>query len=215
MLNILLPAGTVFTDIAFGKPIYSSLLNVDTDKVVSIMKKEYGFSEAGYDNDFIDNITSTSSKKNVLENEKLKFLKDLLLEEFYRFSFDVMKYSNEFRITTSWFTKSEKGESSHFHNHNNCMYSGVFYLQAEENSGDIEFTTYDDSRWVLEKTELNDFNSVVWNWKPKSNLLLIFPSEIYHRISKNNADSTRYSLAFNLVPTGIIGSESSDSHYVT
>ena len=203
------------THITFGKPIYSNILDVDTDKVVSTIKKENEFIKSGSPDDESDRLTSTSSNKNILEDEKLKFLKDLLLEEFYKFSYGVMKYSNKFRITTSWITESNNGENSNYHNHSNCMYSCVFYLQAEENSGDIEFTSYNnDARWLLETTELNDFNSTSWTWHPTPNMLLIFPSEVYHKIRKNNSDSARYSLAFNLIPIGLIGDETSDSHMI-
>ena len=51
-----------------------------------------------------------------------------------------MRYTNQFKITTSWFTKALKGQSSNFHNHNNSMYSAVLYLQTDENSGAISFT---------------------------------------------------------------------------
>ena len=206
----------MMTHITFGKPIYTNILDVDTDKVVSIIKKENEIKKSGSFDDVSDRLASTSSNKHVLEDKKLKFLKDLLLDEFYKFSYDVMKYSNKFRITTSWLTECNTGESSNYHNHNNCMYSGVFYLQAKENSGDIEFTRYsNDARWILETTEINDFNTTSWSWHPTPNLLLIFPSEVYHKIRKNNSDSTRYSIAFNLVPTGLIGSAASDSHYIS
>ena len=56
-----------------------------------------------------------------------------------------MKYKNDFEITTSWLTVSKKNEQSTFHNHNNCMYSGVFYLQTDENSGDIVFENFENA----------------------------------------------------------------------
>ena len=144
---------------------------------------------------------------------QLKFLKDKLLEEFYLFSSDVMKYTNEFEITTSWFTECKEGQSSKFHNHNNCILSGVFYLQTDENSGDIKFQSFDDNRCLIHKEKYNVFNSIEYGFKPSNGLLLIFPSELWHRIEENKSNITRYSLAFNLTPVGLVGYDSTDSHF--
>ena len=34
---------------------------------------------------------------------------------------------------------------------------------------------------------------------------MIFPSEVHHKIAENESDTTRYSLAFNVIPTGLMG----------
>ena len=134
------------------------------------------------------------------------------MKEFYLYASDIMKYTNEFEITTSWFTKSITGQSSSSHNHNNCMYSAVLYLQTSENSGDIMFKSFADKRYNLVKHDYNLYNSTEWGVKPVDGLLVIFPSEVNHKIAKNKSDTTRYSLAFNLVPTGLIGNLDTDSH---
>ena len=130
------------------------------------------------------------------------------MKAFYSFASDVMRYSNKFEITTSWFTKSITGQSSSSHNHNNCMYSAVLYLQTSENSGDIMFKSFADKRYNLVKNDYNLYNSTEWEVKPVDGLLVIFPSEIYHQILENKSDTTRYSLAFNLMPTGLLGVDS-------
>ena len=66
--------------------------------------------------------------------------KVLFHKEFYTFKNDVLKYTkNDFEITTSWISLSNKEQKSNLHNHKNCMYSGILYLQTNENSGDIMF----------------------------------------------------------------------------
>ena len=195
----------------FSKPLYIKQLNIDTKKIVSILKKyDFYFDEVkGI------NFSSASNSLYVLEDEKLLFLKDELLKEINLFTSDVMKYSNNFDITTSWFTKSTPGQSSYYHNHNNCMISGVLYLQTNENCGNLSFNNYDDKRYKLQVKALNLFNSPEWNITPKDGLLLMFPSEVYHQIQKNNSDTTRYSLSFNLVPTGLLGDVKADSHFIS
>ena len=208
----------VFVDMMFSKPLYGKVLNIDTKKIISMYdsgKHTTEFHDAGEKyavEDNVDNISQSSDCLYVLEEKRFKSLKDELMKEFHLFASDVMKYSNKFEITTSWFTKSIKGQSSNYHNHNNCMFSVVLYLQTSENCGNIVFTDSIDKRYKLEKNSYNLYNSIEWGIKPEDGLLVIFPSEVYHKIAENKSDTTRYSLAFNVVPTGLIGNIDTDSH---
>jgi len=196
----------VFINMLFSKPVYGKYLNIDTKKIVSMLK-EYNFHDAGnldLQTD-ADNISLVSDSLYVLKEKRFKALKDELMKEFNLFALDTMKYSNKFEITTSWFTKSTKGQSSTCHNHNNCMLSGVLYLQTNENSGNISFEDLSNKRYLIRTKEYNMLNSIAWRIKPVDGLLLIFPSEVYHKIEENESDITRYSLSFNIVPTGSIG----------
>jgi uncharacterized protein (TIGR02466 family) len=198
----------------FSKPLYSKFTDVDTKKIVSMLEK-YEFSD-DYGNTEPDdaNMSLVSTNLHVLDDNKFKFLKDKLMKEFSLYASGVMKYTNEFEITTSWFTMSTKGQSSNFHNHNNCMMSAVLYLQTNENSGNIIFENFSNSRFALHIEEYNVFNSPQWFLKPEDGLLVIFPSEVHHKIVENESDTTRYSLAFNLIPTGLLGVESTDANCV-
>ena len=197
-------------DPMFSKPLYSKILNIDTKKIISM------YDSSKHATKFHDDDESSTAQSPeclyVLEEKRFKSLKDELMKEFYLFASDVMRYSNKFEITTSWFAKSITGQSSSSHNHNNCMYSAVLYLQTSENCGNIIFTSSDDKRYNLVRNDYNLYNSTEWGVKPFDGLLVIFPSEVHHRITENKSDTTRYSLAFNLVPTGVIGNSYTDSH---
>jgi uncharacterized protein (TIGR02466 family) len=123
-----------------------------------------------------------------------------------------MQYSNKFEITTSWITRMMKGDSSGFHNHNNCMLSGILYLQTNKTSGDICFRNHENRRYQIYTKEGNVFNSINYRYTPVDGMILLFPSEVYHKVEENKSNITRYSLAFNLTPVGLIGRESTDSH---
>ena len=60
-------------------------------------------------------------------------------------------------------------------------------------------------------SEYNIFNSREWRYTPTNGLLLFFPSEMHHKIEKNESNITRHSLAFNIIPIGTYGE--GDSHY--
>jgi len=48
----------------------------------------------------------------------------------------------------------------------------------------------------------NKYSNTEWIVKPSKGILLIFPSNLQHRINLNTSDKIRYSLAFNVVPVG-------------
>ena len=202
--------GQVTINPIFSKPLYSKFTNIDTKKIVSMIDEDgfhddYNNTEPG-----VTNMSYISTSIHVLDDNKFKFLKDKLMKELYLYTSDVMKYPNEFEINTSWFTMSTKGQSSKFHNHSNCMMSGVLYLQTSENSGNIIFENFNNERYSLDIKEYNVFNSPRWSLKPEDGQLVIFPSEVHHKIAENKSDTTRYSLAFNLIPTGLLGVGSYD-----
>ena len=43
-------------------------------------------------------------------------------------------------------------------------------------------------------------------------MMLIFPSDLWHKIEENKSNENRYSLAFNVMPVGTIGNDNTDSH---
>ncbi len=188
----------------FGKAIYSNQLYLDTKKILSLIdvpRKNY-------------NYTSNISKEDlyVLEKDKFKFLKDIILNELDIYLHSEMKYTNKFQITTSWFTKVDKKEQGHLHNHRNCFVSGILYLQTYQDCGNITFQDLSDKRLVLDVNEYNILNSREWFYEPRDGFLILFPSEVHHIIGENNSNHTRYSLAFNVTPRGLIGNEMGDGH---
>ena len=48
----------------------------------------------------------------------------------------------------------------------------------------------------------NIYSATKWDLKVKKNTLLIFPSELQHKIQKNTLKDDRYSIAFNVLPIG-------------
>ena len=136
-------------------------------------------------------------------------IKKILLNKFKKFAKDTLSYNNDFAITTSWFTRIEKGQYSEFHCHKNSFYSGVYYHdEYSNNSAPIEFYSpiYGLSDFSLgDASESTLQNSSSWDIPPKKNSLLLFPSYLNHRIGTHHEDSPRYSLAFNIVPIGEYG----------
>jgi hypothetical protein len=60
-----------------------------------------------------------------------------------------------------------------------------------------------------EPSEYNLYNSSSWEITPKKNLMIIFPSYLFHKVNTHISNENRYSLAFNLFPKGNIGKNDS------
>lgn len=187
----------------FSKPLYISELNdVDFKKYLNIIKNfEWLFSGEKKDK----SLSYVSNDRYILERKDFKTLKQKILKEFNVYKGQVLRFKNDFEITTSWLTLTDKNRYSILHNHTNCMFSGILYLNANENDGDLYFENVSDKRYYLIPEEYNVYNSHSQNIKPKTGKILFFPSEMYHQILKNNTKNNRVSLAFNLIPKGYIG----------
>ena len=89
-----------------------------------------------------ENLSLSSNEMYLLDKPNLKYLRSKILNFVNNFMHNTMKYKqNDFKITTSWVAKTEPGNNSHWHNHNNCFYSGVYYVDTHENCGDLQFIT--------------------------------------------------------------------------
>jgi uncharacterized protein (TIGR02466 family) len=142
----------------------------------------------------------------VLNSKNLKTLKKMLEQKVEIYTNSFLRYKNKFQITTSWFTNVKKEGYSEYHNHSNSMFSGTFYIQANVEQDKIAFENYNNPTWLLEPVENTIYNCRQYNFNVHPGLLILFPSETYHRIQPNLNSEERISLAFNIIPKGFIGS---------
>ena len=118
---------------------------------------------------------------------------------------DVLKLNNvNYRIYNSWLTKAKPESFSDSHNHSNSWLSGVYYPRG--NAGfNIKFFNDNISQFYTPPTEYNIFNSGEWTINIEDNFLIIFFSQLRHKMMQNKSNIDRYSLAFNVVPKGKFG----------
>jgi uncharacterized protein (TIGR02466 family) len=141
-----------------------------------------------------------------LEDEKLLSIKHKINEKFRRYISENMYSSYNFEMTTSWIKTILPGETGHLHNHKNCMYSGVMYNKSntKEDGGFLVLENLYDSSFRLttdDKLDLDKAFSIL----PQKNMVVFFPSNTYHYVSKNMSNDIRTSVAFNFTPSGKYG----------
>jgi uncharacterized protein (TIGR02466 family) len=99
-------------------------------------------------------------------------------------------------VGNSWANVNQNGTYNAPHLHNGCWYSGVFYLKAEGDEGDIVFMDKDPkfvsnfpSGFHCETDRPNN---------PRTGEIILFPSGLMHMVEPNYSDRERYSISFNI-----------------
>jgi len=194
----------------FSKVIYVDYLDLDKNLILEKIKL-LSFESIYQENS--KNFCSISKNKRILNTLEFNDLKEKIIIPLKKYVYDILKYhNNEFKITTSWFTKAKTNEQSLAHNHSNSFLSGVLYLKTEPKKAGIMFHNFaKNSSWLLKASEYNIYNSHEYTFNMSENLIIFFPSELHHQVLINNQENERISLAFNFSPTGKVGIENSDS----
>lgn len=150
----------------------------------------------------------------LLDEPVMKPLKDKIMEVFEVFIRNEVMLPEQmtFRMTNSWAVKHNIGDWGQQHLHTNCVFSGVYYLDTNDLSGDISFhrpmmdtSLFPTTIRPAEYKQFNDFNAMDHEVKCTNNKVVIFPSTLMHSIGKNRSEWDRYSIAFNFFPTGTWG----------
>ena len=195
----------------FSKPLYVNNIDYDVKKIYSQLKKVKWVSVADVDSNK-EFSSSSSVDRNILNKKPYKEIKKHIEEHFYNYVYNALELKQEFKITTSWLTKTLCNQKAPYHNHNNCMYSGVLYLKTPKEKAAITFENYENKRFHLIPKNYNLFNTREFVIDTSPGDIVIFPSELFHKININSFNEERISLAFNFFPVGKLGDPTLDSY---
>ena len=179
----------------FSLPLMAVSLDIDNNKLLNHIKN------ITYRNNIHSDKCYLSESVKILENKKLKKEKEIFLKAIKEY-LKLLGYTQNFKILNSWSTKIKPDYQSQLHVHTNTWISGVYYTQ---NDSSIRFIKNwaNSSFFNLEfNNSTNIYSATKWDLKVKKNTLLIFPSELQHKIQKNILKGNRYSIAFNVLPLG-------------
>ena len=102
----------------------------------------------------------------------------------------------EVKIGNSWANINDPKAWNKPHLHNGCWYSGVLYIHAEGDEGDIVFIDKDPKVVSVHPGSPRTPESV--NYSPTAGQLILFPSALMHMVEPNFTDRDRYSISFNI-----------------
>ena len=180
----------------FPTPVYIS--NIGVDFGVSI-DREFDTVLGGF----------ISKKQNyLLENKKLGKEIDLHIENYMRNNLHLNK-EVKLKHQCSWILIHNKGGHSPKHYHNNSWLSGIYYLDVNEESGDLEFQDSPPYSWTcgnMDPTdqieEFNMVNATRMTFRPKPGDVYLFPSHLNHLSHFNKSDKQRVCISFNYTLCG-------------
>tara|TARA_R110000751_G_scaffold35531_2_gene87256 strand:- start:1477 stop:2094 length:618 start_codon:yes stop_codon:yes gene_type:complete len=181
----------------FSMPVIAVDVNIDNKKILKFLKK----TKLGIQPHGINSYMSHSVK--ILDDKIMVKEKNNLLKVISTSFKQVLNYKKQLKILNSWVTKTGVNGESQNHVHRNSWMSGVYYPEHDKNfqiifkKEPMSCSTYD----VFENNH-NIYSCEEWTITPKENTVLLFPSNLMHRVAKNLSNKNRYSLAFNINPIG-------------
>ena len=129
--------------------------------------------------------------------EFVTILKENVAEVVRAYRVDTTKVTVE--LATCWAIVNGKLASGVIHCHPNSFLSGVYYVNTNDDSGDIFFQDprHVASMWSCPVTEHTPWTIRQVTYHPVSGGMLIFPSWLYHGVEPNLSDAPRISMSFN------------------
>ena len=131
------------------------------------------------------------------ENTEVKKLVDSLNKKLYTICEDVGLHPVQ--LYDIWANVNPPGVSNITHDHMGSIFSGVYYLDAEEGQGDIVFERNDGGQLCLPMLvkEPSPFNQKVITYKSITDTCYVFPSWMKHKVTENTSNKDRISISFN------------------
>jgi uncharacterized protein (TIGR02466 family) len=105
----------------------------------------------------------------------------------------------ELQLYNIWININPPHSYNHLHNHIGSVLSGVYYIDADENQGNIQFERNDGGEYHIPSNveKQTYFTSTRATYKAKTSAVYIFPSWLKHSVEGNKSNSDRISIAFN------------------
>ena len=195
----------------FATPLLEVCLDLDTNKLTEFAFEMWNNDREGkkFSNKggwHSDNIRKENHKEFIrLKKEINQYLQTYHLKVFREMEFE----ENVIQQTDNmWININEKHDYNEWHIHPFSTLSGVYYIKHDGSikNGNITLKHptglyMNFSHWpagFIKKT--NEITSELIHITPKSNMLLVFPSWLEHRVETNLKDYARISVSFNSSP---------------
>ena len=117
----------------------------------------------------------------------------------------IFKEKIQYGISNAWININSKGGSNALHDHPGSSLSGVFWINAPKDSGNIVFTnpnSFTEASTLYGYADhltksLNKYET--FYLQPQEGYFILFPSHIQHRVRENRSNKDRISMSFNIL----------------
>ena len=186
----------MFLEEIFSTPIYGFDLELDVDSIrywcYSVLKENPGRQ--------ISNIGGWQSEDfREFGNTPLTDLILYAVKESHNIAKDLGIPEGDRWVENLWININPKYSYNQVHVHPEARLSGVFYVSAPKNSGDLCFTRSNGYALGTVAPELTRYSGVEQHYPAKTNRMLIFPAWVEHHVKSNMSDQDRISISFNIL----------------
>ena len=129
--------------------------------------------------------------------------KDIITKHINKYALH-FNFKRKIELSNLWVNINEYKDSNSIHLHPGAVFSGVFYIKSNENSGNLIFhNPCEDLMDIFfsdNVSKYNSTNSSEWFFKPEENNLILFPGYLKHSVGPNlNKKEKRISISFNAI----------------
>ena len=105
----------------------------------------------------------------------------------------------DLQIYNLWININPTGSYNHLHNHVGAVFSGVYYVHAEDYQGNIQFERNDGAEYHIPESidKATYYTSTRASYKAKTGAIYIFPGWLKHSVEGNQTQKDRISISFN------------------
>ena len=186
----------------FPCPIYQSFL--DESSFLEIQKYSFEYIEKNKENfQYGWNSNTLTTFPYQAKNQQRYFIKNETLKNEIKQHvskyFNIWEFENK-KVTANirevWLNISKKGGYQEAHTHGDVMFSGVLYLQVNEESGYFQFVNPLESEAIL--MGYSDIFQELYTIFPKNGMIVLFPGWMRHKALPNRTNQDRISISFNV-----------------
>ena len=194
----------MFRELHFPTPVYIAdiehpTLNQELERdIVAWSKQDKGVVRT--------NVQGWHSKTNMNELPQFKKLVDMLYA-CQKTIYDQEHLDSEPVLGNMWANINPPGGMNRAHQHPNSLWSGVYYIKAPKNCGNLKI---DDPRSVacMSRPRQKEGEKPArlfreTHYEPIAGRCIMFPSWLMHCVDPNNSNDIRISVSFNFLQKGM------------
>jgi len=133
-----------------------------------------------------------------------------LVDELFKMQMEIYReelLTREPIIGNMWANINPPGGYNRPHIHPNSHFSGVYYIKAPQNSGEIVFNDPRSAAHMVMPDRVKDIKPPSHLWRevrvnPLEGRMLMFPSWLWHCVEPNESNDIRISVSFNFIQKG-------------
>ena len=133
-----------------------------------------------------------------------------LVDELFKMQMEIYReelLTREPIIGNMWANINPPGGYNRPHIHPNSHFSGVYYIKAPQNSGEIVFNDPRSAAHMIMPERVKNIKPPSHLWRevrviPLEGRMLMFPSWLWHCVEPNESNDIRISVSFNFIQKG-------------